>query len=175
MTYRRLDATFEERVAVSLASLRIVVVVLAVAVLIAFTVGGYGFVQARDANGRAQAAAHDAQRIARAEAALARQETSLAQQVARAALSQASQARAIAQAVGAERNAAILRSCEAENTRNVASVAELKRILVPYFAHARTMGQRRQLRAALRADTLLINALVPHQNCRQVLRQAQAR
>lgn len=100
MPYHRRDASFEERVAASIAAMRVEIVVLAAAVLLAMGVGTYGFVNGNDATSQAQ-------RVARAQSALAHR-----------ALTRADEAAAIAVAQRESRRQAFLYACKQENKAN---------------------------------------------------------
>lgn len=146
--------TFEHKAADAIRTLTVVVVILGVGLALAIGLAAYGFATASDAS-------HVASRAAAVAA-------HLAQVRAKAAATTAGDAAAIASAVAVERNAAILRDCQAQNARNVSTIAELKHIMAPYLRRARP-SVRRQLRASEHFSLLLIDRLAPFQNCQQVL------
>ena len=160
MPYHRVDASYEERVAASIATLRVLLIGLAIVVAIGMGLAAYGIAQA--------GSAQDSARV------IAQHQAALARGVAQAANAKASQAQEIATAVTAERDATILRECRAQNARNVASITELRAIIHHYLRNAKRLPgwQRHQIKTSERANIALIDALVPFQNCQQVLRQS---
>lgn len=155
MPYHRPDASFEERVAAGVAMLRVEIVVLAIAVAGAMGLGAYGFVQAQDAT-------HQAAATAKAEVRLARQQS-------RQALAQAKQAKATTKAIVQQRDSSILGLCHDQNRRHHNTIAYIHSFGVT-AARRRHISLRAE-EASLEPFVLLMNAAIPHQNCRQVLAQ----
>lgn len=84
----------------------------------------------------------------------------------------ARQANEFSHQLAQERASTILTSCDQQNARHDATIHELD--LLTYEAKLKTRNpiQRRQIMEGQASSTLLVNALVPRQNCQLVLKKA---
>jgi hypothetical protein len=95
------------------------------------------------------------------ESAVRSSESALAS--ARAAVSQAVQARQLGRAIEQSR----VQSCRSANARHSHTLVVLGRLLKPVIKHA-TPKAKGRLRAQKKATLALLNAIVPHYNCRSL-------
>jgi hypothetical protein len=84
------------------------------------------------------------------------------------AVAQSVRAQQLAQAITDERKQTLLAYCRAQNARHDATVHEINVLIARRVRHLGA-AQRAEVRASRASTLLLINALVPHQDCRNVV------
>lgn len=131
--------TFEEQVAATLASVKTILVILAVACVAVGVAGSWGLIRAFGASDQAKAANR----------------------------AQAHEAVIIANDVASERDSSILRDCRNQNTRNRNTINYIHRISRQQarLRHISVRAEDRQLQPFV----VLMDNAVPHQNCAHVL------